>query len=1381
LSEIDHHLNALSVEQLKYAGASCIIQRGVAASKLVAFLWLTTAPTAKELDCASAAKNRIIQTVPLEVRELTGALMKVFAEKLPAHMNPSAYFVLEHAPLTAAGKLDRRSARELAEGLSEQSWNNIFQRAPHRQAPSTFSGLKLRELWANVLGLDTESISSYDSFFHEGGDSIRAIRLSQMARQQGMQLSVHSIFQHPILADMVDALVKVDDQDTQPPTAFSLLPDDPGRQILIKQAAVQCELPRRDIEDLFPATPLQQGLMASSLRRRGLYLTQQIFQVPKGGTVARFQKAWKKVEAAFPAMRSRIVTIEDAGELLVTTNSPSIWSESEDLDEYLEWDLDVGVRYGGPLSRFGLVSVQKDNVYLVWTAHHAIYDGWTMRKILVAVERVYHDNISLNKAPSLAGYVKHLIQRDMIEENRYWEEALSGVVGVSFPKPPAPAALLAPDGFCQRFVATPASIDGIITSTLVQAAWALSLAHLTRCADVVFGLTLSGRDVSIPGITDFSGPTLTTVPRRIKVDYEAIVKEYLLGVQHSGIEMMPHVHAGLQSINKLSEDARRACDFNNLLVIQPRETQIDEQSSLEICRVKDRQTSWAAAALTTTCELGSAEIAISFAFDTHSMSQAVAEALLMRFEKAIVALGTQRKVAISKLPAFKSDYSLLDKSVVVDSSGPSQVSLSSPSPTSASLSSAGSTSGSSSPRLTQALTAEAKMADIGCGTSILRARVSNPKLSPPSTQTYILRTSDFEEIGTTLRNIWAKTLSVPVKLISPGAHFFELGGDSVMAMRLVHSARLKGLQLRTTDVFSHPTLNAMIAVCDDRSSSSADLGMLSGTNSIPIESGILHDIKSTLQQVGAIGGSAEIAAVAPVLDYQAMCLTASAMADRGFQNLVQLHFESTPNIVRLQNACEQILEAHAILRTAFLEYDASLWQVTLQRPHLNLRSTEPPRPVMPLVNKQNAGPIQPPVMFELVKVDTGKYRLDMHINHALYDGASLPRILEDLRAAYLGQTIPQSAPFHLWAVQAHAPSVASSEHWRQLLTGSSMTTLVMRSSPSIGNTLDTMLQASTPLAPLSKGSHTPATFLSAAWSLLLAEACDVDDVLFGQVVSNRTFDVGHSVDTIGPCMNIVPVRTKVSSSAVVHDFLQDVQDQHAASLPYQAHGFRDLIRTCTSWQNWTRFSTIIQYQNIGPKLQDSKLDFGNEGGTCSVTGVGRLGDAADLWLVATPEIEMLRLELTYSRRAVPAPVAHRLSQRLVQILRDIGTDSGKMADTCLGDVISDIKPPPIPTPVADEPCSVIPGGGNRNESPEAIGGNMTGTVTDAWKQAGLLVQNITPSDTAFDRGADMVDLLILRECYRSKGFEVSVDELVQNCTFRKQQRLLQSKRVVCNY
>jgi hypothetical protein len=327
------------------------------------------------------------------------------------------------------------------------------------------------------------------------------------------------------------------------------------------------------------ATPLQQGLMATSMRSRGSYLNQQIFHVPAHEDSDRFQEAWRRAEEAFPAMRARIVSIEDRGEFQVTTSSSSRWSESEDLEEYLEWDIDLGVRYGGLLSRFGLVPTPKDGDYVVWTAHHAIYDGWTVRNILAAVEMVYNNNgVVLDKAPSLATFVKHLLQRNIAEENEYWRRTLSGTANALFPAPASPVQPLASNGFCQRLVAMPTPFKDVTVSALIQAAWALALAQQTSCDDVVFGLVLSGRDTPVADITTISGPTLTTVPRRLKVNTAMKVNEYLLEVQRSGTEMLSHVHAGLHNITRISEHAKQPCNFRKLLVIQPRETQIDESS-----------------------------------------------------------------------------------------------------------------------------------------------------------------------------------------------------------------------------------------------------------------------------------------------------------------------------------------------------------------------------------------------------------------------------------------------------------------------------------------------------------------------------------------------------------------------------------------------------------------------------------------------------------------------------------------------------------------------------------------------------------------------------------------------------------------------------------
>ncbi|KAI0568548.1 PP-binding domain-containing protein, partial [Pyrenophora tritici-repentis] len=73
------------------------------------------------------------------------------------------------------------SAQQLAE-LRTQS------QGPKRQ-PTTAMEQALQQLWAQVLGIDADTIGLDDSFFRLGGDSIAAIKLVAKARKQGIQLT----------------------------------------------------------------------------------------------------------------------------------------------------------------------------------------------------------------------------------------------------------------------------------------------------------------------------------------------------------------------------------------------------------------------------------------------------------------------------------------------------------------------------------------------------------------------------------------------------------------------------------------------------------------------------------------------------------------------------------------------------------------------------------------------------------------------------------------------------------------------------------------------------------------------------------------------------------------------------------------------------------------------------------------------------------------------------------------------------------------------------------------------------------------------------------------------------------------------------------------
>jgi aryl carrier-like protein len=61
---------------------------------------------------------------------------------------------------------------------------------------------QLQVLWSNMFGTDPITIYAEDSFFSLGGDSILAIKLVAEARAIGLDLTLKTIFRHPVLSDM---------------------------------------------------------------------------------------------------------------------------------------------------------------------------------------------------------------------------------------------------------------------------------------------------------------------------------------------------------------------------------------------------------------------------------------------------------------------------------------------------------------------------------------------------------------------------------------------------------------------------------------------------------------------------------------------------------------------------------------------------------------------------------------------------------------------------------------------------------------------------------------------------------------------------------------------------------------------------------------------------------------------------------------------------------------------------------------------------------------------------------------------------------------------------------------------------------------------------
>ncbi len=166
---------------------------------------------------AVVAKYAGIRQVVVDVKEVNGvqhlccyyvsdaevdeeALKAYLGENLTEFMVPTQYMRLESLPLTPNGKVNRKALPM-----------PVIQNDVEFVEPSTDTEKVIAQYFANVLNLSTP-VSVLDNFFSLGGDSIKAIRLVSMLRQEGITLKVAQIMKLKTVGAIAAAASGVEEQ-----------------------------------------------------------------------------------------------------------------------------------------------------------------------------------------------------------------------------------------------------------------------------------------------------------------------------------------------------------------------------------------------------------------------------------------------------------------------------------------------------------------------------------------------------------------------------------------------------------------------------------------------------------------------------------------------------------------------------------------------------------------------------------------------------------------------------------------------------------------------------------------------------------------------------------------------------------------------------------------------------------------------------------------------------------------------------------------------------------------------------------------------------------------------------------------------------------------
>jgi hypothetical protein len=395
-------------------------------------------------------------------------------------------------------------------------------------------------------------------------------------------------------------------------------------------------------------TGISSGLIALTSKRPEDYIARHVLELQSTTDVSRLQEAWAKVLEANPILRARIIDLPGQGMVQVILNLPIAWSFYKTMTEYRDADRQVVMGLGKPLLKLAIISDDSETkIHCSVTIHHSTYDGWSMSSVLDQVAMAYGVGF---KAPSTSfqSFVKHIREISVDAATKFWTEQFSGIQATQYPHLPSPDYEPKADGIFEHSIINLELTQRSHTlSTLIRASWAIMMCRQVAGSEALFGSVTAGRQASLPGIERVSGPTVATVPLLIPIDWENSVQHLLASIEKQATDMIEFEQTGLREIQALGgDDAKDACSFQTLLVVQPPIERSAKQNT--IFSPMEHETiesslfsAFATYALTAECVITDGGIDLRVRFDSHVIGKVQVERLCHQFERIICQLSLE--------------------------------------------------------------------------------------------------------------------------------------------------------------------------------------------------------------------------------------------------------------------------------------------------------------------------------------------------------------------------------------------------------------------------------------------------------------------------------------------------------------------------------------------------------------------------------------------------------------------------------------------------------------------------------------------------------------------------------------------------------------------
>jgi len=392
---------------------------------------------------------------------------------------PHGYQILKALPRTAQGAIDHHQLPEPAQ------WQK------HYVAPRNPLEQQLVDIWQASLGHNKIGVT--DNYFALGGDSIRSIQLVADANKQGLAFAVKDLFAHPSVAELATFLsgflTESGDSPEATPTQqhttsgshtssleaksadsihnyqpFSLLvqseqaPSAPYASQTELLQALQPLVPTysdssfntndTSIEDAFPLSMMQQGMVLQTIKHRGqnLYENVQLYEFKGDYQAEHFQQVLQAQVQQHPLLRCvyalslpvpvQIVLDELPLELsLYDHRSGSEHDAQQAIQNWMQQQQAQGIDVTQRLWRGAIHLLPNNRFVFGIILQHAMWDGWSLESFAAALYQGYaslcksHAAIRTLPEPQNLPSYAHFIALEQAalnsaEQRQYWQQVV---------------------------------------------------------------------------------------------------------------------------------------------------------------------------------------------------------------------------------------------------------------------------------------------------------------------------------------------------------------------------------------------------------------------------------------------------------------------------------------------------------------------------------------------------------------------------------------------------------------------------------------------------------------------------------------------------------------------------------------------------------------------------------------------------------------------------------------------------------------------------------------------------------------------------------------------------------------------------------------------